>query len=126
MVRTARPALGDRGARPDAIDEDLVQRRHDHLEPLQPDAGGDQRGEQLLRRGTLGELDLAVGSLGMGPGARGAALGDPGAKPSEMMPSAASRRWRSASRPSSSFLPRAMMQMWSTSFSACSIWWVEN
>ena len=139
-----RPALGDRGAGPDPVDEDLVQRRDDHLEPLQR-----SRRRRPARRAaaarsrpsaSLTSRSLPAASPGPARAARAARRPAPdrastasaaardaaSPNPSAMMPSAASRRWMSASLPSSSFLPRAMMQMWSTSFSACSIWWVEN
>src|SRR3569623_2321528 len=58
-----RAAFGDRGRGPDLGDEDLVKRRRHDLEAAQPDARVDQRGEQLLRIGALGELALAVGDI---------------------------------------------------------------
>src|SRR3954463_13238214 len=45
------PALRDHGSvAPDALDEDLMQRRYDDLEPADRDVGREQLREQLLRR----------------------------------------------------------------------------
>src|SRR5512135_2798185 len=44
----------------DLLDEDLVERRRDHLEPAQRDARAEQRREQPLRVDAVGELDLGV------------------------------------------------------------------
>src|SRR3569623_1908120 len=58
---TLRPALCDRRlVATDPFDEDLVERRHDDLEPADRDIGREELCEQLLRPHALGELDLAI------------------------------------------------------------------
>src|SRR3569623_73922 len=58
---TLRPALCDRRlVATDPFDEDLVERRHDALEPADRDIGREELCEQLLRPHALGELDLAI------------------------------------------------------------------
>src|SRR5437763_113977 len=59
-----RDAIGDRRVGADLVDEDLVQRRHDQLEPPHRRVRRHQRREQLLRHHAVGELDLAAALLG--------------------------------------------------------------